>query len=278
MRRMTVALAVLAGTVAFAQSPAQNATADTAKPAFEVASVKRNPAPNGPMSMRMLPGGGFSAVGFPLSMMISQAYGGGTDRFIGGPGWLETERFDVEARPPGEVPRAQALLMLQQLLEDRFKLVLRKESRGLPVYALTMARADGRLGPGIRRSVGECVRTASPPPIAERQLRTDLPVPCGWSSAGAEHAGGGQPLRMLALTLRRFVDHEVVDRTGLTGNVDFYFTLPAAGRGNAPSVTANPDDVSVFTAVQEQLGMKLQRDREPREVYVIERAEMPTPN
>jgi len=163
--------------------------------------------------------------------------------------------------------------MLRTLIEDRFGLVWRLDPTGkMNVYTLRMARDDGRLGPGIRRSEASCLNALGAP-VSDRQLRAGMPVPCGSAQANGVHAAGNMRLGMLATMLQLAVDEEVIDRTGLTGTFDFYITLPREGTN--PSL---PGDVSIFTAVQEQLGMKLQREEITRNMFLVEKVSQPTPN
>jgi len=118
--------------------------------------------------------------------------------------------------------------MLRTLIEERFGLVWRKDPSGKAVvYALTMAREDKALGPAIRRAEMECLKSGAPiRPISERRLQAGVPVPCGLSSAGGVSAGGSMPIGMLASTIQLALGEEVVDRTGLSGNFDYFVTLP----------------------------------------------------
>src|SRR5687768_16613310 len=148
--------------------------------------------------------------------------------------------------------------MLRTLIEERFGLVWRKDPNGKGVvYALTMAREDKALGPAIRRAEVECVKSGAPiRPIAERRLQPGAPVPCGFSRGNDVTAAGSMPMGMLVSTIQLALGEEVVDRTGLTGNFDYYVSLP---RNSQQPGAQDPAEVSIFTAVREQLGMKLER-------------------
>ena len=163
--------------------------------------------------------------------------------------------------------------MLRTLLEDRFGLVWRKDPAAKDtVWALVMAREDKRLGPGIRVSECEKLEGAIRPP-SERQLRAGQPVPCGMASADRVYAGGGLPIRLLASTLQLALGEEIIDRTGLAGSFDFHITLPRTNQA-----AADAGEPSVFTAIQEQLGMKLQREEVVRDAFVVVRVSQPTAN
>ena len=274
MRRITVisfvSVAFLAPTmVGVAQAP------QLQKLTFDAASVKPH-TESGYYRVSFPPGGGFSA-SLPVEWLIGVAYDiRPLDRIIGEPAWARTQWFNVEAKPATTVSRAETLAMLQTLLEDRFGLVYRKDPNGqATVYALTMAREDKQLGPGVRPAQSECLKNMAPvPPIAERRLRPGVPVPCGTSNAGEVFTGGSVPISLLALNIQLALGEEVVNRTGLTGNVDFYVTLPRAGN----PATQDPAAVSIFTAIQEQLGMRLQRETVQRDAFIVERLSQPTPN
>src|SRR5688572_1542865 len=167
--------------------------------------------------------------------------------------------------------------MLRTLIEERFGLVWRKDPSGKAVvYALTMAREDKALGPAIRRAEMECLKSGAPiRPISERRLQAGVPVPCGSSGAGGVSAGGSMPIGMLASTIQLALGEEVVDRTGLSGNFDYFVSLP---RNSQNLGAQDPADASIFTAVQEQFGMKLQREEITRDAFVVEKVSQPTPN
>ena len=166
LRGLLIAAALLApaGSTASGQSPPSSAGAE--RPAFEVASVRQNKAGTG-QSQRRLPGGRFTATNMTLRALIRLAYGNASlfrpdEQIVGGPGWIDGDRFDIEAKAAAEfVPdpdgvTRQHLAMLRTLLEDRFRLAARMEKQELPIYALVMARKDGALGPDLQRSTLDC--------------------------------------------------------------------------------------------------------------------------
>jgi len=256
--------------IAFAQ---QQSPADKSL-AFEVASVKPN-AKTGSYRMTNLPGGGFQA-SLPLEWLIGIAYDiQPFQRIIGEPTWVRTQWFDIDAKPPRAANAEERKAMLRTLLEDRFGLIWKKDPTAKDsVWTLVMAREDKGLGPGIRVSVCEKVNGAFRA-ASERQLRTGQPVPCGVATENGIYAGGGQSIRILASTLQLALGEEIIDRTGLSGNFDYYLTLPKAALNTSP---ANADTSSIFTAIQEQLGMKLQREEIIRDAFIVVRVSQPTPN
>src|SRR5262249_50487290 len=148
-------------------------------------------------------------------------------QIVAAPDWIASERFDIVAKAEGELPMtppgsgpAPEMLMLRTLLADRFKLRVHDEKREMSMYALGLARADGKLGPGLRPSTTDCAalmaargRGAPPQPPAP-----GVRPPCGMRMGFGEMVGGGLPLGMLIPPISQFVQRTVVDRTGLTGN------------------------------------------------------------
>ena len=254
-------------------------------PAFEVASVRLNTSGPGSPFIRRLPGAGLEVGNVSLRDLIMYAYSVQRYRLIGAPGWIANERFDISARagrelpptPPGGI--AVETLMLRGLLADRFSLAVRWETRELPIYALVLARGDGRLGPQLRRSEVDCetmqraaAAAGQPSPSVGSEIR---PV-CGTRQGPGSRVAGGMPMSSFPDFLAGLVQRTVVDRTGLTGLWDMDLTFaPDSGPGAGPADTTSP---SLFTALQEQLGLRLESTTGPVEVVVIERVERPTPD
>jgi uncharacterized protein (TIGR03435 family) len=242
---------------------------------FDVASVKLHTSDDQSTYMVAQPGGRFVAANITLRFLIRSAFQLQGDQIVGGPNWLDTDRFDIDARAseaPGP-PSAQLLDRLQTLLADRFKLTIHREKRGLPVFALERARRDASLGPGLR-------------PTACPELTVDLsrPQPCTNAQTGVGSLTlRGMPFNQFTLFLSSFVNRVVVDRTGLDGRYDLELKWtpeqPALGRGGAGEPPAtDPNAISIFTAVQEQLGLRLNSTRDMVDVLVIDTLEHPTPN
>ena len=233
-----------------------------------------------------------------LRMLIQGAYAPSYQMeglIVGGPGWLDTDRFDVDAKmAPGTTADADDMrAMARALLADRFKLAAHAETRDLQVYALVLARSDGKLGPKMRPSDVDCeamraarANGAAPPvgppragePMASCTTRLMFGPLSRIESSGMRLA---QLVGFLSLSTGR----PVVDRTGLSG--DFIVSVefvaePGAGSQLGPPAPAAaappPDAASLFTALQEQLGLKLDSRREPTEVLVIDRVEQPSPD
>jgi uncharacterized protein (TIGR03435 family) len=266
-------------------------------PSFEVASVKRNNSGDGNVSRGMQPGG-MTFVNAPLRQLIIAAYGVQPFQIIGGPAWMTSDRFDIAAKAEGTPPPEQMNLMLRSLLADRFKLVARMEKREMPTYSLVKAREDGRLGPGLKPASVDCgpagrgrggppAPPPGPPPGAGRAGQAiSLGGGCRVMIAPGRVMSSGQPIAQLATLLGNQLGRPVIDQTGLTGGYDFELSfMPDAGRGGAaatpppgapPLPPIDPDAPSLFTALQEQLGLKLEADRGPVDVVVIDSVQPPT--
>ena len=306
---VTVKSRVLAavGVVAVVGGVAVVRAAQTAaSPAFEVVSVKTSTSdPGGPLRAQIQAGGRYTATNVPLTMLILQAYRMQDSRLVGAPSWASIDRFDVLAKAPGDLaapfnPDPQAKpsdfqLMMRAMLADRFRLTVHTETRELPIYALVLARSDGRLGPKFTRSTTDCA--AEPPAQGRSSAPPSPPTPsfdqamkCGTRSGPGTFTGGGMTMPQIVLTLSSMVNRTVVDRTGLTGNfdVDLTFTpdqLPARAPGTPVDQpftvfgrVIDPNGPSIFTALQEQLGLKLDSTKGPLDVLVIDSVEHPTEN
>jgi uncharacterized protein (TIGR03435 family) len=295
MSHWALTLAVLAGLFATATAIHSQAPADE-ELSFEVASVRPNSSPDDKkMMLGAQPGGRFTAINVPISVLIRSAYGLQEFQLVGGPEWMSTDRFDIVAKGdrdfpvpvPGGAPNP-AQLMLRSLLRERFKLVLRRETREMPIYALVRARDAGKLGSELKPSTADCeaLGAARGRGSAPQFKPGERPV-CGIRMGYGELAGGGFPLSSLASSLVQTVERTVVDRTGLAGNFDFYVkwtpdTLPPGVSRDRPfrmnGVEIDPSGPSIFTALQEQLGLRLEPTRGPVDVLVVDHVERPTPD
>jgi len=273
MTKSMLAAVLTAFTAAQSTSPAK-------PPAFEVASVKPNTSGDGRVLMTPQPGGRLNLVNVPLRLMIRYAYRVQDFQVAGGPDWISTARFDVVAKAEGGNPSQEELqLMLRSFLADRFKLVVRPDTREMPTYSLVPARADGKTGAQLRKSDANCgPATAPSAPPAPGQLPS-----CGSMLGFGNLKARGSTMAALASTLSTFAGRIVVDRTGLAGgyDVDLNWTPDQIPRpaGDQPvqvnGVTVDPNGPSLFTALQEQLGLKLESTKGPVDVLVVERAEKP---
>ena len=282
MRKVALALC-LAGTVAIGV-PAQEKDA-----AFEVASVKQNKSGDGNGNMRGVGSDRVVATNMPVRPMITFAYQVAGYQLIGGPGWLASDRYDInaklEAAPtsvqpfvPGSSTPNPMQLALRHLLEDRFKLKMHRETRELDIYALVLARPGGPPGPGLKPTTMDCVAAAKAASGRQGEPPPPFGAPgqpfCGISGSPGRVKFGGLPASSFATALSGPAGRMVVDRTGMTGSWDFELTFAPENRGpDAPP--ADPNAPSFFTAIQEQLGLKLESTKGPVDVLVIDSVEKP---
>jgi uncharacterized protein (TIGR03435 family) len=238
-------------------------------PAFEVASVKRNTSDE-PAGGSISPpaGGRFQANNVTLRTLIRTAYDVENFQISGGPKWIDSDKFDVNAKAAGNATWPDSRMMLQELLATRFKLSLSRESRTMPAYALVIGKNGPKLTPPTDPG-------CQPPPLgACSRLRfLDRKVLSGVNVSTAQ----------LAQVLTTFMGRPVIDKTGLTSifdfKIDFVLDLPmseqAQGTDDGAAQSISP---SVFTSLQEQLGLKLVPQKDPVELLVISYGEQPTPN
>lgn len=291
---------VIVGAAILGALNAQQARAQSAEPdalAFELASVKRSGPNDGTLIMvqlpRLLPSGQFTAQNVTLRDLIQTAYTIERMQLFGGPDWITTDRFVIEAKAESgtTTTTSEARSMLRTLLADRFKLTVHSETRDPPLYDLVLARPDGRTGDGLRRSGPECAPVRphgggpdgapAPPPPPPPAAGASTPV--GASRFGilrcpsvffpgqisARAITTGQFAFRLHLDVRR----PVVDRTGLTGEFDVDLNYVPEAQG--PAIAPTDGGPSIFTALREQLGLKLESQRGPVDVLVVDRAERP---
>ena len=267
LRLLFVALAILAPPLAGQSDP----------PRFDVSSVRPNPASAGNSMWNLLPSGSFVATNTALRMLIVNAYDVTSDRLLGGPGWISNERFDILASAPAGTSESTMRTMLQTLLADRFKLVLRREAREMAAYSLVIARNDARLEKALLP-----VDCKAPRPESKAVVGEAGQPACSWlvtrqpGSDLSTYHSGGVSLDELARQLSSYVGRPVINRTQLEGEFQFEFSWLRDIKAAAPA--AANDGPSLFTALQEQLGLKLESSRVPIDVLVIESVERPTPN
>ena len=282
MRRMMLTVAILCAL-------ALTGAAQQPLPRFEVASVKpRIPDPSMPPLVLPPVGGRFLATNTPLRVLISIAHGIQDFQIIGGPSWIDSSTFDITAKIPNGTPSTIPSItpMLQTLLAERFRLRTHTETKEGSIYVLTFARDNKQLGPNFKRSTTDCTKAAEDMEKRAAAVASGsigpVPTPGETIPCAAVHdtSGGfglranGQPLTALLQFLMPLTERTVQDRTGLTGLYDWVLTYdPGVRRPGRPN--NGPD---LFTALQEQLGFKLESSRGPVEFLVIDSVEMPTPN
>jgi uncharacterized protein (TIGR03435 family) len=224
---------------------------------FEVASIKLHPEPIAFSSDSQVHGSRVTATAITLIDLITNAYGVRYDQISGGPSWVKSERYDVAAKAEGEgtITKDQLRQMLQTLLADRFQLKVHREARETPVYELVVGKNGPKLKEVAADATGGYVSRGS----NTGQMRME-------ASKGTME----QLARQLSVTAGR----PVIDKTGLTG---YYKYTPDWLSANQPP-DPDPDVPSIFTAVQEQLGLKLESTKAPVEMLIVDHSEKPSEN
>jgi uncharacterized protein (TIGR03435 family) len=241
-------------------------------PAFDVISVKPNKSSLGAYGLvtTEFTADGFRGTNVPIHSLLLQAYGLHEGEIIGEPAWANSEVFDIEAKVAGpdvaafsKLDSDQLQAMLRQILTERFKLTVHRESRELPVYALSVAKG----GPKLKESAID--------PSVSASARRGGGVRMSMGMISANECTIPYFLSMLSRQLGR----TILDRTGLTGNYDFTLRWSPDNGATSASEGAQDDTLpSIFTAVQEQLGLKLESTKAPASVLVIDHLERPSQN
>jgi uncharacterized protein (TIGR03435 family) len=256
-----------------------------AKPQFEVASIKLHPPPV-TRTIISAPPGRFVAEGISLRMLVGRGYGVSETNVLGGPGWTDSDRFDIDARVNGTIPLGQMSPLIRAMLEDRFQLKVHKETRDLPVYELVVAKG----GLKMKKSEDQTPPVPLPPPDRGAPPRGAGPFAGGPLPRGAFGGGRGnfQGIAVTIATVVNFLTQNlgrpVIDKTGLSGLYDLKLEwTPGAEQAPGPfgpgvPPAADAAGPSIFTALQEQLGLRLESTKGPVEVVVIDGATKPSEN
>jgi uncharacterized protein (TIGR03435 family) len=254
--RKHIAAMVVMGLWTTRPSPAQS----PARLEFEVASVKQGRAGARGNSTEIAPGGErFTATNASLKLLIMTAYGV-TDRQVsGGPNWVNTEYYDIDAKTDRPASRERICLMLQTLLTDRFQLKLHRETKELPMYVLTVEKAASRLRENKSGDKPQ-VRTGDSGQVVFQSF----------------------PMAQLAWFLSVRLRRDVMDKTELKGGYDFELAYtpdtPSFGDGAVNVPPADPNRPGILDAVRDQFGLTLQPQKAPVEIFVIDHAEKPLEN
>jgi uncharacterized protein (TIGR03435 family) len=245
------------------------------EPTFDVASLKRNTSLSEMGGGGPRPGGRYRLTNMSARSLISVAWNVPTSRVLGGPGWVAVDRFDLDATMKENATQEEMRGMLRALLRNRFTLAAHIEKRDLPVYLLVRVRPDAPLGPSLERSAFDCNDPAARKQNAAAALAARPGrMLCGFTVNTGMLDAGGATIETLAQILTPQAGRPVIDRTGLTGGYNVLLKWTATLGTDAPA----GDAVSLFTAVQEQLGLRLDNGTAPLDVVVVDRIERPTEN
>ena len=298
--RMLVAMLIISGALLSAQTPQSPGSelrfdAVSVKPALSPFEMGRLAASGGavPLVQRdyETPNGRLYIGNSTLESLMMRAYEIKKYQLSGGPAWLDMDYFEITASAGRDATSDEMRAMLKTLLTDRFGLRFHEETRQVSMYALVLARTDGRLGPGLKRTSAECENTiearkkgTAPDPAPPRGRPTE--PACGMMSMMSTAAGadtrmyGGFPIADLVSMISSELNGPVVDRTGLEGRFDITVQFASSRRSLAVRADgANSDPgPGLMDAVQEQLGLKLEKQTGPLKVIVVDAANRPEPN
>lgn len=251
-KMLPVLCAMLAAWPSAAQTPGST---------FEVVSVKKLEG-RPPVNAARTAAGVFTRTNVTLAALVQFAYNVLDFEIVGGPGWIREDRFDVDARAAGDLSAEQMRPLVRALLEDRFKLVARREQREMRHSALVMARDDRRLGAALKPCVDSSAKPDRPPLVPRDAMVL---------------VGRCQSMAGIAKIVATFLQTPVLDRTSMDGTWDFQIAFADPRRLSAGGIT-DPNVPSLATVLQEELGLKLESMRGPVDVVVIESVQQPTEN
>lgn len=236
-----------------------------AEPVFEVASIKPNTSPDRNSTWRIAPGGRFTGENVPVVFLVMTAYRLKDFQISGLPGWTESAKYDIDAKGEGNPSEEHLFAMLKGLLAERFKLKYHMTTKEGPVYALVPAKNGIRLH---ESKEGPCI--ADDPANPDRRL-------CGtWFTRGGQIDVKRVTMAQFADALTGQLDRPVIDRTGFSKTFDTHLEWsPTDVSPDAPGDNVGP---SIFTAIQEQLGLKLEARKGPVETLVVDYIEKPGEN
>ena len=270
--RATVMYVLICGAVC-AQAAAQEGAR------FEVVSIKRNPGIDASGGIRNTPDGGMVMVNQPIRSILTGAAPVPVREVVGAPDWVMTERYDITTRPPAGSTREQRAEMMRTMFAERMKLVAHVEQRERDTFALVLARSDGRLGPNLKPSALDCSPPppGTPPPPPPR-LDADPRKRCGMRMSANQIVSGGIDMDRLVPSLSGLAGGLVNNRTGLKGTYELELNFSRPGLAPTDNRPALVDAPEFFTALQEQLGLKLEREKTMVPVLVIDSIERPSEN
>jgi uncharacterized protein (TIGR03435 family) len=248
---------------------------------FEVASIKPSAPDAVGIRVRFLPGGRVEINNMTLNSLIQFAWGVQSFQISGGAPWIDSLHYDISAKAEGEPRGNERELMLRALMEERFQLKIHRETKEAPTYALVPARKDGKLGAGLTLAQdGDCVKVDPTRPAEPPAPGAPRPRYCGSQMMSPKSVTTVSiPVASIVPMLSRLLGRSVVDKTGLTGNYDINLEWApdeaqlALLPPDLPRPAVDASGPSIFTAIQEQLGLKLESQKGPVEMLVIDRVE-----
>src|SRR5579863_209698 len=272
---LSAVLALLNAPSGHPQSPPSHAE-------FEAASIKPNASGSRNMDVTAASGGRFGVSNAPLRFVLRLSFNVKDFQILGGPAWINSEPYDITAKAGSNATLEQIQPMLQSLLADRFKLLAHRETRELPAYNLVAAKSGLKLA-ASKDAI--CINPNSPP---QRRPGEKPPLFCGivQMGRGAINAVGTSMPRLL-IALSAIMGRTIIDKTGFGGTFDIHMQFapdeaivdPIVGGRTEPNAPATDSAVpSIFTVLQEQLGLRLESTRAPGEVLVIDHVERPSAN
>jgi len=261
MRHLTCKVVLVVVATVMAVMMAASQTPPAKEPAFEVASIKPSKPGTTGGGIRPLPGGQtYIASNVSVRLMIKLMYKITDTQIVGAPSWIDTERWDVEAKATHPATLDQLHEMFQNLLADRFKLRFHRESREMRAYVLSVDKGGSKLK------------------LSQAQEPFDIPIkPTG----PGKMIGTRVPMSYLCWVLSQFLDTPVVDMTGLEQFYDFMLEWtppPPPGTGGPQRGEPSTEGPSIFTALREDLGLKLESGKAAAEVFVIDHVDRPSEN
>ena len=253
-----------------------SATLAAQQPVFEAAVLRPNRSGDEGTSIGQRPGGQYIMTNGTVALLLQNAFRPENGELIGAPDWVRAERYDLRATANATTTSDDLRLMLRSFLTERLKLAAHLEPREQPVYVLVKARTDGRLGPSLEQTKRDCAADAAASKAGLPRPTLPPPAngapPCGMEVNDGDMRAGGITMDFLARNLGRRAGRVVFDRTGVTGYFDLTLKFSREPDPN------RPDLPSFFTALQEQLGLRLESGRAPLQTLVIDHIERPPDN
>lgn len=250
-------------------------------PRIEAVSIKRTPDGVSGGSFGSRPGGGTVTVNMPMRSLISLAYETpGLDRIEGAPDWFSREGYDVNAVVSGRPTPEQSRELWRAVFAERFKLKAHYETREVPAYDVVLARPGQPLPPGLKRIAADCDalraarqrgETPPTPPLTSTGAQ-----PCGGSYSGGSVVSTGMKIANFVRSIQGGTGRVLIDKTGLEGDYEFTLTYAPPPHGAVDPTALGDDRPSIFTALQEQLGLKLEPTTTRIDVLVVDHIERPT--